>query len=218
MRVHVTRSGIGGVYGHPVTRCDAGGCAAGTEFYYADLVPSQFRDGDLALVGDAELPAEEEPILSLDLSVPPAPEPIACRNCGSPACEWPGECKPAKTTAEALDAQDWSERIGELDTACRGADGTRARQESDNATRWTRYTVPDGSVLTMSGDSWDLGYPGCFCWQGVGHDAVCTAPLDAPEEVLDILNDLIKWDAYVGPFENEVWDRARAIRDRLVVK
>lgn len=25
-----------------------------------------------------------------------APEaPIACRSCGSPACEWPGECKPA---------------------------------------------------------------------------------------------------------------------------
>lgn len=46
----------------------------------------------------------------------------------------------------------------------------------------------------------------------------CTAPLEAPEEILEILNDLIEWDAYVGPFENEVWDRARAIRDRLVVK
>lgn len=49
-QVHVTRSGIGGVYGHPVSRCDAGGCAAGTELYYAGLVPSQWKEGDVAEV------------------------------------------------------------------------------------------------------------------------------------------------------------------------
>lgn len=38
-----------------------------------------------------------------------------------------------------------------------------------------RYTFVDGSVLTTSGGCWDLGYPECFCWQGVGHTDDCTA-------------------------------------------
>lgn len=79
MQVHITRSGIGGVYGHPVTRCDAGGCAAGTELYYADLVPSQWKEGDIAEAVPETAPGRPE-------------APIPCVNCGSPACEWPGRC------------------------------------------------------------------------------------------------------------------------------
>lgn len=90
---------------------------------------------------------------------PPAPEPIACRNCGSPACLWPGRC--------------------------------------------------------------DLGANECEACGAPLHEGkcpVCTAPLEAPEEVLDLLTDLIEWDAAVMQSDAEVWDRARAIRDRLVAK
>jgi hypothetical protein len=38
------------------------------------------------------------------------------------------------------------------------------------------------------------------------------------EEILDLLNDLIEWDAYVMQSEQEVWKRARKIRDRISVK
>jgi hypothetical protein len=24
----------------------------------------------------------------------------------------------------------------------------------------------DGSVITVAGDAWDFGFPGCFCWAG----------------------------------------------------
>lgn len=37
------------------------------------------------------------------------------------------------------------------------------------------------------------------------------------EEILDLLNDLIEWNAYVGQFEGEVWTRAEKIRDRIPV-
>ncbi len=40
----------------------------------------------------------------------------------------------------------------------------------------TRYTLPDGSSITIAGPAWDLGYPDCFCWQGVGHTDDCTDP------------------------------------------
>lgn len=31
-------------------------------------------------------------------------------------------------------------------------------------------TFSDGSVITVAGDAWDLGFLGCFCWAG------CPAP------------------------------------------
>jgi hypothetical protein len=27
-----------------------------------------------------------------------------------------------------------------------------------------RYTFDDGSIITVAGSAWDLGYPDCFCW------------------------------------------------------
>jgi hypothetical protein len=38
-----------------------------------------------------------------------------------------------------------------------------------------KWTFPDGSVLMVDEDGWDFGYPGCFCWQGVGHFEACPA-------------------------------------------
>jgi len=36
-----------------------------------------------------------------------------------------------------------------------------------------RWTFPDGSVITLAGDAWDIGYPHCWCWQGAGHVGSC---------------------------------------------
>ena len=36
-----------------------------------------------------------------------------------------------------------------------------------------RHTYKDGSVITVAGDYWDYGFPGCFCWQGAGHNEDC---------------------------------------------
>lgn len=38
-----------------------------------------------------------------------------------------------------------------------------------------RADFPDGSCITMAGDAWDIGFPGCFCWAGCGHDESCEA-------------------------------------------
>lgn len=35
--IHVTGVRDGGVYGHPTSRCDEAGCAAGTELFYAKI-------------------------------------------------------------------------------------------------------------------------------------------------------------------------------------
>ena len=151
MKIHSTRSGDRGVYGHPVTRCDAGGCAAGTEFYFPDL--EGWPVGAIADDGQPEPDDETPAVLRLDLS-DPAPTP--CVNCGSPACEWPGECF------------------------------TRTCE------RCNRYL--ENGKCPSCGDT------------------------PTPEEILDILNDLIEWNAFVMQSDAEVWERARAIRDRLVVK
>lgn len=174
--------------------------------------------------------------------------PIPCINCGSPACEWPGECD-TKTIAERIsrrfdDGQRWRDANGtSLEDACTEANGRLDRSDEDDK---DRYTFPDGSVLTLCDGGWDLGYPDCFCWQGGGHGDDCPAccdncgadlhegacpncagdPLEVPEEILDILNALIEWDekdgrdvgAIVMDSGAEIWQRARAIRDRLVVR
>lgn len=36
-----------------------------------------------------------------------------------------------------------------------------------------RYVFHDGSVITVTGSFWDLGYDGCWCWQGLGHEVGC---------------------------------------------
>lgn len=37
-----------------------------------------------------------------------------------------------------------------------------------------RYTFGDDSVITVAGDGWDIGFTGCFCWEGCPDDD-CTA-------------------------------------------
>lgn len=46
-----------------------------------------------------------------------------------------------------------------------------------------RWDYPDGSSITVvkTSASWDIGYRGCFCWQGAGHNDTCAA-LAASEE------------------------------------
>lgn len=38
-----------------------------------------------------------------------------------------------------------------------------------------RYLFSDGSALTCSAESWDLGFDGCFCQQAAGHDRTAAA-------------------------------------------
>lgn len=132
--------------------------------------------------------------------------PIACRSCGSPACEWPGECaEPIHVPGEE---RPDSERCATCD---------HFEEEHDPECEACAGNVAVG-LLTPCLVFVAQECEACGAPLHDGKCPNCTAPLEAPEEILDILNDLIEWDAFVGPFENEVWDRARAIRDRLVVK
>ena len=33
-----------------------------------------------------------------------------------------------------------------------------------------RLTFADGSVITIAGSAWDIGFTGCFCWEGCPDD------------------------------------------------
>jgi hypothetical protein len=48
-----------------------------------------------------------------------------------------------------------------------------ARRDSGRGNQAFRYTLPDGSAITLAGDGWDIGYVDCFCWRGAGHHADC---------------------------------------------
>ncbi len=45
-----------------------------------------------------------------------------------------------------------------------------------------RYVFEDMSAITICGAAWDLGYPDCMCWQGVGHSGT-ECPLSPDYEV-----------------------------------
>jgi hypothetical protein len=45
--VHVTAIRKGGVYGHPDSRCDEGGCAAGTELFFSQVDASDVEVGNV---------------------------------------------------------------------------------------------------------------------------------------------------------------------------
>jgi hypothetical protein len=36
------------------------------------------------------------------------------------------------------------------------------------------YRFADGSVLTIAGDCWGIGYPECYCHQDADHNDYCT--------------------------------------------
>ena len=82
------------------------------------------------------------------------------------------------TTAERIsarygdDGQCWVDGDNvTIDDACAAERGVTI-DERPGTSGTVRYTFSDGSVLTIAGDGWDLGFPGCYCWQGAGHDQV----------------------------------------------
>jgi hypothetical protein len=72
----------------------------------------------------------------------------------------------------------------ELDDIC---DDNHSRREYRDGwgTDTYRHVFPDGSVLTVAGGAWDLGYRDCYCWQEAGHSDNCEAlPRDEIGEVI----------------------------------
>jgi hypothetical protein len=85
----------------------------------------------------------------------------------------------AMTTAQQIaeqfgnDGQKWADERGNgLEVVCADHGATAEWQHGDLCGS-VRYTFPDGSIITVAGDGWDLGYAGCFCWQGAGHQDSC---------------------------------------------
>lgn len=64
------------------------------------------------------------------------------------------------------------ERVSLYDE-CEASIETRGGDISQNGFDKTAYRFIDGSVITVAGDGWDLGYEGCYCWRGVGHREGC---------------------------------------------
>jgi len=66
---------------------------------------------------------------------------------------------------------------GRVDIAleCRAIGGTFTQHLLGGGHATHRYTFADGSAITFAGGAWDLGYAGCYCWEGVGHTDACTA-------------------------------------------
>lgn len=67
------------------------------------------------------------------------------------------------------DGQCWTVDGIRLEDALREA-GARPVGDGADTTRWT---LPDGSVITTAGGGWDFGYHDCFCWRGAGHAEGC---------------------------------------------
>ena len=68
------------------------------------------------------------------------------------------------------DGYRWETSDGlNLATLCEQSGGVY-RRWSDDISSWI---FDDQSAITVSGYAWDLGYPDCGCWQGVGHKDDC---------------------------------------------
>lgn len=69
------------------------------------------------------------------------------------------------------DGARWHDADGiYLEDALRAIGGREVYSPEHSASRWT---LPDGSVITTAGGGWDYGYPDCWCWQGAGHPDEC---------------------------------------------
>jgi hypothetical protein len=53
-----------------------------------------------------------------------------------------------------------------------------------------RFVFDDGSVITMHGGAWDLGYRQCWCWEGAGHGDDC----EIRKNLMASIEDLRKGD------------------------
>jgi hypothetical protein len=85
----------------------------------------------------------------------------------------------AQLIAAALghDGQRWATPDGvTLDELIELHDGRIERRESRSSHEY-RAIFADGSALTVCGGAWDIGYAGCWCWAGHGHED-CTAGLE----------------------------------------
>ena len=56
----------------------------------------------------------------------------------------------------------------EIEDVCRKK-STLVDEDGDHQ----RFTFSDGSILTISGAAWDLGFPCCYGWQGGDHSDDC---------------------------------------------
>lgn len=84
-----------------------------------------------------------------------------------------------KTTAEKIsdrfiDGQVFTNAAGEeLDDVCEAEGGRLEYRDGYRTGDVMRYAFNDESAILIAGDAWDLGYPGCYCWQGEGHTDEC---------------------------------------------
>jgi hypothetical protein len=69
------------------------------------------------------------------------------------------------------DGQRWATTDGvTLDDLIDLHGGRIERQAGTGSDSW-RAVFADGSAITVSGGAaWDLGYAGCWCWAGHGHE------------------------------------------------
>ena len=83
-----------------------------------------------------------------------------------------------KTDAERMarrfndDGHNFTANGVTLDDACRSA-GARREWRNGPGTDTYRWRFADGSVITIAGAAWDLGFSDCYCWQGGGHSDEC---------------------------------------------
>lgn len=69
------------------------------------------------------------------------------------------------------DGQRWHDADGVyMEDALRVAGARHERSDEHDSDRWT---LPDGSIITIAGGGWDYGYAECWCWQDGGHTDEC---------------------------------------------
>jgi len=61
-----------------------------------------------------------------------------------------------------------------IDVACLCQGGWQEWRDGPGSDIY-RWAFPDGSVITIAGAAWDFGFPGCWCWGGIGHTEECSA-------------------------------------------
>lgn len=77
----------------------------------------------------------------------------------------------AETISDALngDGQVWTTADGAtIDDLIRQHGGHHRQSDNIHA-----YDFADGSTITIADGGWDIGYPDCYCWRGLGHER-CT--------------------------------------------
>lgn len=72
------------------------------------------------------------------------------------------------------DGQVWATDTGRsLDSVCIDFGGVKVYGKEGRDWDFYKYNFADGSAIRIAGGCWDIGYSGCFCWAGIGHDEGC---------------------------------------------